>query len=60
MSKESNSSGGIGFFGLLQIVFITLKLADVIDWSWCLVMSPMITGITLVAVIVALAVWARS
>lgn len=38
MEKES---GGIGFFGLLAIVFITLKLADVIDWSWWWVLSPL-------------------
>lgn len=30
MSKEK-SSGGIGFCGLLTIVFITLKLTSVID-----------------------------
>lgn len=33
-SSSSSSSGGIGFVGLLTIVFITLKLTKVIDWSW--------------------------
>lgn len=33
-------SGGIGFFGLLGIVFITLKLCGVIDWEWWLVLTP--------------------
>ena len=33
-------SGGIGFFGLLGIVFITLKLVGVIDWEWWLVLAP--------------------
>ena len=33
-------SGGIGFFGLLGIVFITLKLVGVIDWEWWLVLTP--------------------
>ena len=33
-------SGGIGFFGLLGIVFITLKLCGVIDWEWWLVLAP--------------------
>lgn len=39
MSKES-SSGGIGFGGLLTIVFIVLKLLGVISWNWCWVLSP--------------------
>jgi hypothetical protein len=33
MSNSSNSSSGIGFVGLLTIVFIVLKLMDVITWS---------------------------
>ena len=37
--KES-SSGGIGFTGLLTIVFIVLKLLGVINWSWLWVLSP--------------------
>ena len=38
--SSSNSGGGIGFLGLLQIVFITLKLLKVIAWSWWVVMLP--------------------
>ncbi len=40
MSNSSSSSGGIGFVGLLTIVFIVLKLMDVITWSWWWVLSP--------------------
>lgn len=44
MSSNSNSSsslgGGPGFFGLLAIVFITLKLLGVITWSWWWVLAP--------------------
>jgi hypothetical protein len=40
MSDSKSSSGGIGFIGLLTIVFITLKLCDVIQWSWWWVLSP--------------------
>lgn len=40
MSKEV-SSGGISFFGLLAIVFITLKLTNVIAWSWWWVLLPL-------------------
>lgn len=29
------------FPGLLQLLFIGLKLADIIDWSWWWVLSPL-------------------
>ena len=41
-SGNSSSSGGIGFVGLLTVVFITLKLTDYIDWSWWWVLSPLL------------------
>ena len=40
-SSAQASSGGIGFCGLLTIVFIVLKLTDNIDWSWWWVLSPL-------------------
>ncbi len=30
----------IGFFGLLTILFVGLKLAGFIDWSWVWVLAP--------------------
>jgi hypothetical protein len=39
MNKETKS-GGIGFCGLLTIVFIVLKLCNVIAWSWWWVLAP--------------------
>lgn len=33
-------TGGISFCGLLCIVFIVLKLCNIIDWSWWWVLSP--------------------
>ena len=32
----------IGFLGLLSIVFITLRLCNVITWSWIWVLSPLV------------------
>lgn len=32
---------GMGFSGVLTLIFITLKLLGVIDWSWWWVLSPM-------------------
>lgn len=40
MSNSSSSSTGIGFFGLLGIVFIILKLTHVINWPWVWVLAP--------------------
>lgn len=59
MSNSTNGkSQGIGFFGLLTILFITLKLTKIIAWSWLWVLSPIwITwSIALVAFAIALAV----
>lgn len=39
-SKASSASGGIGVCGLLGVVFVTLKLCNVIDWSWWWVLAP--------------------
>ena len=52
MSKEQSVSysGGIGFTGLLTIVFIILKLLGKIDWSWWWVLSPLWISFLLVMV----------
>ena len=42
----------MGFAAVLTIVFITLKLCDVIDWSWVWVVSPLwIRAIILLTII---------
>lgn len=59
MSMENKaSSGGIGFFGLLTIVFIVLKLTGYIDWSWWWVLSPILISVGLFITIVTVAVLA--
>ena len=47
-SSSSASSGGIGFAGMLTILFIGLKLTHYIDWSWWWVLSPLWIGLALV------------
>jgi hypothetical protein len=55
---SESKTGGIGFFGLLTIVFITLKLTNYIDWSWWWVLSPLwIPFVVIVLVIVLLAIF---
>lgn len=52
--SSSSSSGGIGFGGLLTIVFIILKLTHVIDWKWIWVLSPIWISFLLIIVIFGL------
>jgi len=58
-TTTTSSSGGVGFFGLLTIVFITLKLLGKITWSWLWVLSPiwilMSFGVVLILIVGILA-----
>lgn len=49
-SNNKSTSTGIGFTGLLQLVFIVLKLCGIITWSWWWVLSPIWISIALVVV----------
>ena len=51
--SDTNSSGGIGFVGLLQVAFIVLKLVGVVEWSWLWVLAPLWISAGLAAVIVS-------
>lgn len=42
MKNDNVSTTGIGFFGLLQILFIALKLMGYIQWEWWKVLLPLI------------------
>lgn len=39
---------GAGFFALLTLLFVGLKLSGHIDWPWWLVLSPMLAPLSLV------------
>ena len=51
-NNDQASGGGIGFIGLLTLLFIALKLTGYIAWSWWLVLSPMLVGMTLILLII--------
>lgn len=40
-NNETTATCGIGFPGLLTLLFIGLKLSHVISWSWLWVLSPL-------------------
>lgn len=48
MEKAQTAGTGVGFTGLLTILFIALKLTHVIDWSWFWVLSPLVIPVALV------------
>lgn len=57
MSKgSSSSSSGIGFVGLLTILFIGLKLTGYISWSWFWVLSPIWISFVSVILIILIVV----
>ena len=56
-SKRNGGSNGIGVCDVLTIVFIVLKLTNVIDWSWLWVLSPLwIYAILTIILIVILSI----
>ena len=66
MSKNNtivnSSSSGIGFVGLLTVLFIALKLLGKISWSWGWVLAPIwisaiiIVGMLFIVLIIILIV----
>jgi len=61
-SKQVSTGGGIGFSGLLTVLFIGLKLGGIIHWSWFWVLSPLIfsTILGILFLIVILIIWAAN
>lgn len=55
--KVSVTAGscGIGFCGLLTIVFIVLKLCNVVTWNWFWALSPIIFSFGLGVLMVVIA-----
>jgi hypothetical protein len=60
--SSSSSSGGVGFSGLLTVVFIALKLTGNITWPWIWVLSPLwisfLLGIAILSIVFLVAFWA--
>ena len=55
MSNNTSTSGGIGFPGLLTVLFIGLKLTGYINWPWLWILSPMWISLLLAIVILGIA-----
>lgn len=48
---EKNDNKNINFLSILCLIFITLKLCKVIDWSWWWVFAPLCGQIALSVII---------
>lgn len=46
----------VGFLGLLQLIFIVLKLCSVINWSWWCVLIPTFVSITLSIIVIIIGI----
>jgi len=56
MSNNTNNNYGIGFSGLLTVLFIGLKLTGYITWSWLWVLSPLWISFLIALLIVGMVV----
>ena len=56
MSSSSSTSSGISFTGALTVLFVGLKLTNVISWSWWWVLSPLWISLSLAVVILTIAI----
>lgn len=53
-NRNSAAGGGLNILGVVEIVFIILKLLGIINWSWWIVLIPLWIdlGITLLIILV--------
>jgi hypothetical protein len=60
MANNNTSSGGVGFFGLMFLILMTLKLTNYIDWSWWWITAPLWGGFVIIIIIIAVFVIIKS
>lgn len=57
MNNKTEVSTNMAWSTILTIVFIALKVTDVIDWSWWWVVSPMLIHVALVLIASLVLIW---
>ena len=57
-NRSSAAGGGLSILGVVEIVFIILKLLGIINWSWWIVLIPLWIdlGITLLTILIIIIV----
>lgn len=53
---SNSSSSGMSLLGVLQVVFIVLKLCGLIDWTWKVVLIPLWIDLGLLAIVCTIVV----
>lgn len=56
MRENRATEGGLGICGVLGVVFIVLKLCDVIAWSWWWVTAPFWIPFAIIIVVIVVAI----
>ena len=51
---EKSEGRGVGWYGVTQIVFIILKLAGLVSWSWWAVFSPTLLSVGLIVLVLVI------
>lgn len=61
VNASASANGGIGFAGLLTVVFVTLKLLGVISWPWIWVLAPIwisfLLAVAIIVIVLAIGIW---
>ena len=50
MKTSNNTSRGMSMLGVLQVIFIVLKVLNLITWSWWAVLIPLWIELGLIAI----------
>lgn len=61
VTRSESKNTGLGLFSVLQVIFIVLKLCNLINWSWWAVLIPTWISLGLLVIIllffVGVAIW---
>ena len=53
MKEQTRINNGIGFVGMLLVLFIGLKLSNIINWAWLWVLSPVWVAALVIVLVLA-------
>ena len=51
---NNKNTNGVGFLGLLTLLFIGLKLTGYITWSWIWILAPLWITLSIVLLIISI------
>ncbi len=54
MKEEKKRVRTISILGVLQLIFITLKLTGLIDWTWVVVLTPLWIDLVITLILLAI------